>query len=204
MEDDQSKVIFENILNFKSKKELLVLNSVRQLGTICKALGQERTVQELLPFLQDLLEENSVVVSDLLKALVELPLDLSRPASPDNKEAFVAVCYFFEEACTFQERLIRLQAVHGFGQLLGKLSTLPAKQAALQLVAKMKAQRDHEKKMAVTRLLSKLAEVTRGHDELFKSVSPSDFRCSTSPRSSSKTTASRCAALQPKSCRSSS
>ena len=109
MEDDQSKVIFENILNFKSKKELLVLNSVRQLGTICKALGQERTVQELLPFLQDLLEENSVVVSDLLKALVELPLDLSRPASPDNKEAFAAVCYFFEEACTFQERLIRLQ-----------------------------------------------------------------------------------------------
>jgi hypothetical protein len=176
MEDDQSKVIFENILNFKSRKEVLVLNSLRQLATICKALGQERTVQELLPYLQELLEENSVIVSDLLKALAELPLDLSTPRSTDNKDAFAAVSHFFEEACTFQERLIRVQAVHGFGVLLAKLSSPAAKQAALALMVKMKGQRDHKKKMAVTRLLSKLAELARGQDELFKSVGASDLR----------------------------
>lgn len=64
-----------------------------------------------------------------------------------------------------------MQAVQGFGVLLSKLSSPAARQSALALMAKMKGQKDHEKKMAVTRLLSRLAELTRGHDEQFKSVS---------------------------------
>lgn len=77
MEDDQSKIIYDNITNFKNKDERFVLNSIQQMEKIVEALGPERTLWELLPYLRDLLEENEVVVSSLLEALLRLPLDLS-------------------------------------------------------------------------------------------------------------------------------
>ena len=77
MEDDQSKIVHENILNFKSKDENFVLNSIRQIGKIVEVLGLERTVTELLPYLQELLNEHAAIVSALLEGLLSLSLDLS-------------------------------------------------------------------------------------------------------------------------------
>lgn len=78
MEDEQSKIIYDNIKNFKSDEEVLVLNSIRQLGKISEALGTERTIKELLPFLRELLDQNSVIVSALLEGIAGLNLDLRR------------------------------------------------------------------------------------------------------------------------------
>ncbi len=77
MEDDQSKIVHENILNFKSKDENFVLNSIRQIGKIVEVLGQDRTITELLPYLQELLNEHTAIVSALLDGLSTLPLDYS-------------------------------------------------------------------------------------------------------------------------------
>jgi hypothetical protein len=77
MEDDQSKIVHENILNFKSKDENFVLNSIRQIGKIVEVLGLERTVSELLPYLQELLNEHAAIVSALLEGLLSLSLDFS-------------------------------------------------------------------------------------------------------------------------------
>jgi hypothetical protein len=79
MEDDQSKIVHENILNFKNKDENFVLNSVRQICKIVEVLGQERTVSELLPYLHELLNEHAGIVSALLDGILSLQLDLSRP-----------------------------------------------------------------------------------------------------------------------------
>lgn len=79
MEDDQSKVVHENILNFKNKDENFVLNSIRQICKIVEVLGEDRTVSELLPYLHDLLNEHAGIVSSLLDGLLTLQLDLSSP-----------------------------------------------------------------------------------------------------------------------------
>lgn len=79
MEDDQSKIVHENILNFKNKDENFVLNSIRQIGKIAEVLGLERTVNELLPYLHELMNEHAVVVSALLEGLLSLQLEFSRP-----------------------------------------------------------------------------------------------------------------------------
>lgn len=77
MEEDQSKIVHENILNFKSKDENFVLNSIRQIGKIVEVLGVDRTITELLPYLQELLNEHAAIVSALLEGLLSLPLDFS-------------------------------------------------------------------------------------------------------------------------------
>lgn len=78
MEDDQSRIIYETITNFKNKDETFVLNSIRQTAKIVGAIGVDRTVKELLPYLQELLTESAMIVSALLEAVAALPLDLSR------------------------------------------------------------------------------------------------------------------------------
>lgn len=171
MEEDQSKIIYETILNFKNKDESLVLNSIRQLSKIVEILGTDRTVLELLPYLRELLNENSVIVSSLLASLSSLNMDYStRSLRPDNKETYNAVSYYFEEASAFQERLLRQQAIQCLNTFMGKSANNGFKLNVLAMLGRMKSSNNGEKKMAVSKLLHRAAEICKTNDDLFKSV----------------------------------
>ena len=66
-DDDQATVVFQNIQNFMSSDPALKLNSIQQLGLIVEALGQPRTIEELFPYLEPLLEEDE----DILKPFAQ-------------------------------------------------------------------------------------------------------------------------------------
>lgn len=72
---DQSKKVLENIKNLKSEEKFLKLASIRQLGLIVQVLGPERTISELFPYMQEVLEEDDEVLIALCDSLTQLPLD---------------------------------------------------------------------------------------------------------------------------------
>lgn len=171
MEDDQSKIIFENICNFKSKDTILVLNSVKQMNKITEALGAERTVKELLPFLRELLEEDQSIVVPLLDSLSNLDLDYSKIIwNVGDKEVFQSVAYFFDEAAGFQERAIREQSAISINCLFGKANSSIFRILVLNFISKLKNSGNLEKRLVLSKVLVKAGETLRSSDENFSNV----------------------------------
>jgi hypothetical protein len=171
MEDDQSKIIFENICNFKSKDPILVLNSIKQMNKITEALGPERTVKELLPFLRDLLEEDPSIVLPLLDSVSNLDLDYSkRISNVDDKETFQSVAYFFDEAAGFQERSVRNQSAVSINNLFGKANSSIFRILVLNFISKLKNSSNLEKRLVLSKVLARAGETLRSSDENFSNV----------------------------------
>ena len=82
---------YELIKNLKSPDDNLKTQSISQLPQIFQVLGPKRLVNELLPYLQDLLNEDEEIVLQLCKALsyIQIP--------PNDRTAFSALTKYFEE-----------------------------------------------------------------------------------------------------------
>lgn len=72
------KLVFENIQNLLAEDQTTQLASIRKLGMIVTTLGAERTVNELLPYMKEILESNKEVLFEFCDELVELPVDFSK------------------------------------------------------------------------------------------------------------------------------
>jgi len=79
--DEQAIIVFQNIQNLMSSDKVLKLNSIKQLNKIVRALGQERTVNELFPFLKPILDEDKEILLPLAEAITSLSLSYSRDYS---------------------------------------------------------------------------------------------------------------------------
>lgn len=78
--------------------------------------------------------------------------------------------YFFEEACSFQERGLRAQAIQGLQNLVTRVNPSVSKDLVMQLLERLKSNASKEKRFAATKLLPKIAEVGKNSEDLYKHV----------------------------------
>ena len=81
--------------------------------------------------------------------------------------------WFFEESCTFQERALRAQSIRGMTNIISRGGPTPFKVLILGLMAKLRASSNIDKKLAVAKLMPRVAELCKSNDDLFKNVSRS-------------------------------
>jgi serine/threonine-protein phosphatase 2A regulatory subunit A len=77
------------------------IHSVQSIATICIALGPERTRNELLPFILDLLEDDEEVLTALATVLGTLLDHIGGPAQADH------LLKVLERLCLIEERSVR-------------------------------------------------------------------------------------------------
>lgn len=78
--EDQSQVVYQNITNLYSHDKALKINSIRQLNKIVEILGEARTISELFPYLQKILEEGETVLLEFCKILPTISTSTSNPS----------------------------------------------------------------------------------------------------------------------------
>lgn len=89
----------------------LRLNSVRRLGTIAKALGEERTRRELIPFLNENNDDDDEV---LLAMAEELGGFIPHVGGVDYAHVLLPP---LETLCTVEETVVRDKAVESLGKI---------------------------------------------------------------------------------------
>uniref|UniRef100_A0A0G4H473 Phosphatase PP2A regulatory subunit A/Splicing factor 3B subunit 1-like HEAT repeat domain-containing protein n=1 Tax=Chromera velia CCMP2878 TaxID=1169474 RepID=A0A0G4H473_9ALVE len=107
------------------------LNAIRQLGTICVALGPERTCEELVPFLSELIDDDDeilIAVSEQLGNLVEAV------GGPEHAHVLLAP---LEELANVEEAMVRSQASRSFCTLIESMPPSHIAQHVYQLVNRL-------------------------------------------------------------------
>lgn len=93
------------------------LNAIRHLGTIATALGPERTREELLPFLQDIIDDDDEV-------LISLAEQLGNGVSWVGGSVFAhTLTGPLEELCNIEEISVREKATDALKQLTAEMSS---------------------------------------------------------------------------------
>lgn len=92
------------------------LNSLRNLGTIATALGAERTREELIPFLQDIIDDEDEVLTVLAE---ELGKGVPWVGGPACAHALMGP---LEELCSVEEMSVRDRACEALRELIGFMS----------------------------------------------------------------------------------
>mmetsp|Transcript_69013 Transcript_69013/g.224993 ORF Transcript_69013/g.224993 Transcript_69013/m.224993 type:complete len:597 (-) Transcript_69013:110-1900(-) len=95
----------------------LRLNAIKSLGTIATALGQERTREELLPFLQEIIDDDDEVLIALAEQLRQ---GLEWVGGPQYAYALIGP---LEELCNVEEITVRESATESLKILAGHMSS---------------------------------------------------------------------------------
>jgi serine/threonine-protein phosphatase 2A regulatory subunit A len=115
----------------KSRK----LNAVPRLSTIAEALGPERTRNELIPFLQELLDEDEDILQELAKALRTLTKFVGGPRFVQCLFELLEKLYYVEE------EIVRNAAVESTGLILDNCDIGAVADLLIDLVKRL-AQQD--------------------------------------------------------------
>lgn len=106
------------------------LNSIKHLGTIATALGQERTREELLPFLQDIDDDDEILI-----ALAEqLQQGVPWVGGPAYAHALTGP---LEELCNVEEVSVRESATRALTSLAQHMSTEQVSRHFCALIARL-------------------------------------------------------------------
>jgi serine/threonine-protein phosphatase 2A regulatory subunit A len=94
----------------------LRLNSIRNLGTIATALGPQRTREELIPFLQDIIDDDDEVLISLAE---QLGLGVPWVGGPAYAHTLTGP---LEELCNIEEISVREKAIEALKALASQMS----------------------------------------------------------------------------------
>lgn len=109
----------------------LRLSSIKQLGTIALALGQERTRDELLPFLQEIIDDDDEVLIALAE---QLPQGMSWVGGAKYAHTLMGP---LEELCNVEEISVRESAVTALTALVEKMPAEQISRHFCVLIARM-------------------------------------------------------------------
>ena len=95
------------------------IKAIRSLPIISKALGEERTRNELIPYITQMIDDDDEVLLVLIEEIYRLlTLKLIGGISQfENKYAYSLIPPF-ERLCQIEEKIIRDEATNKFGQIL--------------------------------------------------------------------------------------
>lgn len=109
----------------------LRVNAVSQLGTIALALGAERTREELLPFLQEITDDDD----DVLVAMAEqLGKGVDLVGGPSYCHTLIGP---LEELCNVEELMVRQKALEALRSVAGHMSSEQVLQHLCALVSRL-------------------------------------------------------------------
>lgn len=111
----------------------LRLNSVRNLSTIATALGAERTREELLPFLQEIVDDEDEVLIALAE---QLGRGVSWVGGPAHVHALIGP---LEELCSVEEMSVRDRAVEALREVTGQMSSDQVSRHVCALITRLVA-----------------------------------------------------------------
>lgn len=94
------------------------LNAIRRLHTVALALGEERTRAELLPFLEESVEDEDEVLAALAEQVGGLVAYIGGPAQAH------ALLPLLEHLCQCEETLVRDRACKAVGEVVGKMAAV--------------------------------------------------------------------------------
>jgi len=98
------------------------IKAIRSLPIISKALGAERTRNELIPYITQMIDDDDEVLLVLMEEIYRLlTLRLIGGASPRNNEHSFCLIPPFERLCCVEEKVIRDEAVAKFGRILHEM-----------------------------------------------------------------------------------
>ena len=95
------------------------IKAIRSLPIISKALGEQRTRNELIPYITQMIDDDDEVLLVLMEEIYRLlTLRLIGGTSPKNNEHSFCLIQPFERLCCVEEKVIRDEAVAKFVQIL--------------------------------------------------------------------------------------
>ena len=149
---------YELIKNLKSPDDNVKTQSISQLPQIFQVLGPKRLVNELLPYLQDLLDEDEDIVLSLCKSLSYIQI----PAN--DRSAFSGLTKFFEEMTAFEEASIRDESIKSIIRVLANMPKEIRSTNAATIVTNLIATDTNLKKEAAAKLLDTFSEFLLPND----------------------------------------
>merc|ERR1719204_1863732 len=95
------------------------IKAIRSLPIISKALGAERTRNELIPYITQMIDDDDEVLLVLMEEIYRLlTLRLIGGSSPKNNDHSFCLIPPFERLCCVEEKIIRDEATSKFGRIL--------------------------------------------------------------------------------------
>lgn len=95
------------------------IKAIRSLPIISKALGEQRTRNELIPYITQMIDDDDEVLLVLMEEMERLlTLRLIGGSSAKNNEHSFCLIPPFERLCCVEEKVIRDEAVSKFGRIL--------------------------------------------------------------------------------------
>eukprot|EP01083_Nonionella_stella_P064093 166751_1 len=95
------------------------IKAIRSLPIISKALGEERTRNELIPYITQMIDDDDEVLLVLIEEIYRLlTLQLIGGSSSLNNEFSYCLIPPFERLCQVEEKIIRDEATSKFGQII--------------------------------------------------------------------------------------
>ena len=153
---------YELIKNLKSPDDNLKTQSISQLPQIFQVLGSKRLVSELLPYLQDLLNDEEDIVLNLCISLsyIQIP--------PNDRTAFSALTKFFEEMTAFEEVSVRDESIKSIIRVLVSMPKDVRSTNAVSLMTNLIVSNMNLKMEAAAKLLDTFSEFLTLND--YKSI----------------------------------
>mmetsp|Transcript_31456 Transcript_31456/g.91987 ORF Transcript_31456/g.91987 Transcript_31456/m.91987 type:complete len:596 (+) Transcript_31456:44-1831(+) len=126
----------------------LRLNSIKNLGTIATALGQERTREELLPFLQEIIDDDDEV---LIALAGQLQHGVSWVGGPPYAHSLTGP---LEELCNVEEISVRESATDALKSLVELMSTEQVTRHFCSLIARLASHDWYTSRISVCNLFA--------------------------------------------------
>jgi len=107
------------------------INSVQQLSNIAVALGQERTRNELIPYLSELMDDEEEV-------LVALAQNLGKMVDHVGGKQYAHVLFGpLQELCQVEDPSVRVAAVDSFKEILNQVDTVALQPVILDVLKRL-------------------------------------------------------------------